>query len=193
MKLMTILVTGSNGLIGSEAVEYFDRQAHRVVGVDNNMRRYFFGPQGDTIWNLERLKRINRNFVHYDIDIRDREKIFDILKQYRFDLIIHCAAQPSHDKATEIPLIDFEVNALGTINLLEATRQYCADAIFAFMSTNKVYGEAPNEKPLVELPIRKTTTASTRHAVLTKPCTPSLARPKLPRTLWQRNTGATTG
>jgi len=149
-----ILVTGSSGLIGSEAVEYFDREGHQVIGVDNNMRRFFFGAQGDTSWNLERLKRITKNFIHYDIDIRDRERIFDLFKEYRFDLIIHCAAQPSHDKAKEIPLIDFEVNALGTMILLEATRQYSADAVFVFMSTNKVYGDAPNEKPLVELPTR---------------------------------------
>jgi CDP-paratose 2-epimerase len=154
MNYWTILITGSNGLIGSEAVEYFDRQGHRVIGVDNNMRRVFFGPEGDTTWNLERLKRITRNFIHYDVDIRDRNRIFDLFKEYRFDLIIHCAAQPSHDKAKEIPLLDFEVNALGTMNLLEATRQYCADAVFVFMSTNKVYGDAPNEKPLVELPMR---------------------------------------
>jgi CDP-paratose 2-epimerase len=149
-----ILVTGSSGLIGSEAVEYFDREGHQVIGVDNNMRRFFFGAQGDTSWNLERLKRITKNFIHYDIDIRDRERIFDLFKEYRFDLIIHCAAQPSHDKAKEIPLIDFEVNALGTVILLEATRQCSADAVFVFMSTNKVYGDAPNEKPLVELPTR---------------------------------------
>jgi CDP-paratose 2-epimerase len=149
-----ILVTGSSGLIGSEAVEYFDREGHQVIGVDNNMRRFFFGAQGDTSWNLERLKRITKNFIHYDIDIRDRERIFDLFKEYRFDLIIHCAAQPSHDKAKEIPLIDFEVNALGTVILLEATRQCSADAVFVFMSTNKVYGDAPNEKPLMELPTR---------------------------------------
>ncbi|MBI3669979.1 MAG: NAD-dependent epimerase/dehydratase family protein [Acidobacteria bacterium] len=154
MKPQTILVTGSNGLIGSEAVEYFDRQGHRVVGVDNNMRRVFFGPPGDTLWNLERLKRVTRNFTPCDIDIRDRERLFDLFKEHRFDLILHCAAQPSHDKAKEIPLLDFEVNALGTVNLLEATRQYCGDAEFLFMSTNKVYGDAPNEKPLRETPTR---------------------------------------
>ncbi len=154
MKPQTILVTGSSGLIGSEAVEYFDRQGHRVVGVDNNMRRVFFGPPGDTLWNLERLKRVTRNFTPCDIDIRDREKICDLFKEHRFDLILHCAAQPSHDKAKEIPLLDFEVNALGTVNLLEATRQYCGDAAFLFMSTNKVYGDAPNEKPLRETPTR---------------------------------------
>ena len=151
---MKILITGSSGLIGSEAVEYFDRRGHAVLGIDNNMRQVFFGPLGDTSWNLERLRRVTRSFMHYDIDIRDRERIFDLFKQHRFELIIHCAAQPSHDKAKEFPLLDFEVNALGTINLLEASRQYCPDAVFIFTSTNKVYGTVPNELPLVELETR---------------------------------------
>lgn len=154
MNRLNILVTGSSGLIGSEAVEYFDRLGNCVIGVDNNMRRVFFGPGGDTTWNLERLKGVTRNFTPYDMDIRDREKIFDLFRQHRFDLILHCAAQPSHDKAREIPVLDFEVNALGTLHLLEATRQHCPDAVFVFMSTNKVYGDAPNEKPLVELATR---------------------------------------
>ncbi len=146
----TILVTGSSGLIGSEAVEHFDRQGHCVIGVDNNMRRVFFGPAGDTTWNRDRLKRITRNFTAVDLDIRDRDKILDLFQQHRFDLIVHCAAQPSHDKARDIPFLDFEVNALGTLNLLEATRQHCPNAVFLLMSTNKVYGDAPNEKPLEE-------------------------------------------
>ncbi len=154
MKLESILVTGSSGLIGSEAVEHFDRQGHRIVGVDNNQRREFFGPAGDTTWNLERLKRSTRNFRHYALDIRDRPGIMSLFEQNRFDLVIHCAAQPSHDKAKEIPLVDFEVNALGTLNLLEATRQHSPDAVFIMMSTNKVYGDAPNEKPLQELATR---------------------------------------
>ncbi len=149
-----ILVTGSSGLIGSEAVTYFDAQGHEIVGVDNNMRQFFFGPSGDTTWNLSRLRRVTKNFTHYDTDIRSREEIFDLFKKYRFDWIIHCAAQPSHDKAKEIPLIDFEVNALGTVNLLEATRQFRDEAVFVLMSTNKVYGDAPNEKPLLELETR---------------------------------------
>src|SRR5437870_8731107 len=151
---MNVLVTGSNGLIGSEAVQHFDRQGHRVVGVDNNMRRFFFGPPGDTAWNLERLKSTTRSFAPHDLDIRDRDPIFGLFRQHHLDLIIHCAAQPSHDKAKEIPLIDFEVNALGTLNLLEATRQHCPDAVFILMSTNKVYGDAPNENRLEELPTR---------------------------------------
>jgi CDP-paratose 2-epimerase len=154
MKRENILVTGSSGLIGSEAVEHFDRRGHRVFGIDNNMRREFFGPSGDTTWNLDRLRRTTKNFVHYELDIRDRAGLFDLFNQNRFDLIIHCAAQPSHDKAGEIPLTDFEVNALGTANLLEATRQHSKDAVFILMSTNKVYGDAPNEKNLLELPGR---------------------------------------
>jgi len=151
---MKVLVTGSSGLIGSEAVEYYDHLGHTVIGVDNNMRAVFFGPQGDTCWNLERLKRVTSHFTSFDIDIRDRERIFDLFREHRFDLVIHCAAQPSHDKAREIPLLDFEVNALGTLNLLEATRQFSPGAVFIHMSTNKVYGDAPNELPLVELKTR---------------------------------------
>jgi CDP-paratose 2-epimerase len=149
-----ILVTGSSGLIGSEAVEYFDRQGHRVTGVDNNMRRVFFGPPGDTTWNLARLKKTTSRFDHRDLDIRDREGIFSLFKEHKFDAILHCAAQPSHDKAKEIPLVDFDVNAVGTANLLEAMRQFCPEARMIFLSTNKVYGDAPNEKPLNELPKR---------------------------------------
>ena len=154
MKAKTILVTGSSGLIGSEAVEHFDRQGHIVFGVDNNMRREFFGPVGDTTWNLERLKETTRGFTHYDLDIRDRAGLEEIFRARRFDLIVHCAAQPSHDKAREIPMVDFEVNALGTVNLLEATRQHSPEAVFVFLSTNKVYGDAPNELPLRELETR---------------------------------------
>jgi CDP-paratose 2-epimerase len=146
-----VLVTGSSGLIGSEAVLHFERQGHEVTGVDNNMRSEFFGAQGDTQWNLKRLVGQTTNFRHVDLDIRDREGISSLFKSSGFDLIIHCAAQPSHDKAREIPLIDFDVNAVGTINLLEATRQSCPEAVFIQMSTNKVYGDAPNELPLVEL------------------------------------------
>lgn len=154
MKPWNILVTGSSGLIGSEAVEYFDRQGHRVVGADNNMRRVFFGPPGDTLWNLERLKRTTQRFTPTAVDIRDRNAVMELFHEHHFDLIIHCAAQPSHDKAADIALIDFEVNALGTVNLLEATRQHCPEAAFVFMSTNKVYGDAPNEKPLREMETR---------------------------------------
>jgi len=152
--MKTILVTGSSGLIGSEAVEHFDRQGHKVIGVDNNMRRVFFGEPGDTTWNLERLRKVTRNFTHFNVDIRDRIALEELFRAHKFDLIIHCAAQPSHDKARDIPILDFEVNALGTVNLLEATRLHCPDAVFVFLSTNKVYGDAPNELPLKELETR---------------------------------------
>ncbi|MBE9009087.1 NAD-dependent epimerase/dehydratase family protein [Pseudanabaenaceae cyanobacterium LEGE 13415] len=148
---MKVLVTGSNGLIGSEAVEYYDREGHEVIGVDNNMRAEFFGAPGDTTWNLQRLCAKTKNFKPHSIDIRDRDRLFELFQTHSFDLIIHCAAQPSHDKACQIPILDFEVNALGTVNLLEATRQYCPEAVFIHMSTNKVYGDAPNEVPRVEL------------------------------------------
>jgi CDP-paratose 2-epimerase len=154
MKPWKILVTGSSGLIGSEAVEYFDRQGHQVVGLDNNMRRAFFGAPGDTLWNLERLKRTAKRFTPTALDIRDRKGVMALFREHQFDLIVHCAAQPSHDKAADIALLDFEVNALGTVNLLEATRLHCRDAGFVFMSSNKVYGDAPNEKPLLELETR---------------------------------------
>ena len=151
---MKVLVTGSSGLIGSEAVLHFDRDGHQVFGIDNNLRREFFGPAGDTTWNLESLQKNTRQFTHLNLDIRDREKILALFQQERFDLIIHCAAQPSHDKAKEIPFVDFDVNAVGTLNLLEATRQSNREAVFIFMSTNKVYGDAPNELPLTELATR---------------------------------------
>src|SRR5215510_11439173 len=152
--MKTLIVTGSSGLIGSEAAEHFDRQGHRVIGVDNNMRQVFFGVQGDTTWNLERLKRSTKKFEHANIDIRDRAALDQLFEANRFDMIVHCAAQPSHDKARDIPILDFEVNALGTVNLLEAARQHCRDAVFILMSTNKVYGDSPNGIPLQELETR---------------------------------------
>lgn len=151
---MKVLITGSSGLIGSEAVLHFDRRGEEVHGVDNNMRREFFGPQGDTHWNREWLLRNTQRYAHHELDIRDREGVLSLFKSHRFDAIIHCAAQPSHDKARDIPLIDFDVNAVGTLNLLEATRITNPEAVFIFMSTNKVYGDAPNERPLRELPTR---------------------------------------
>lgn len=151
---MKLLITGSSGLVGSEAVEHYDRLGHEVHGVDNNLRREFFGAKGDTLWNLARLQRGTKTFTHHPIDIRDRPSVFALFEAHRFDLVIHCAAQPSHDRARDIPLDDFDVNAVGTLNVLEATRRYCPDAVFIFMSTNKVYGDVPNEIPLVELPTR---------------------------------------
>lgn len=153
-KMKTVIITGSSGLIGSEAVQYYDNQGYRVIGVDNNMRREFFGPKGDTTWNLARLQEATRNFQHVGLDIRDCAGVLALFREPRPDFVIHCAAQPSHDKAKDIPLVDFDVNAVGTVNLLEATRRVNPEAVFIFMSTNKVYGDAPNEIPLVETDTR---------------------------------------
>jgi CDP-paratose 2-epimerase len=149
---MKVLITGSSGLIGSELVTFFDSRAQSVIGIDNNMRADFFGQEGDTNWNRQRLSQVTRRFRHYHLDIRDRAALaFLFQSEGTFDLIIHCAAQPSHDLAARRPFDDFDVNAVGTMNLLETTRQYNPDAVFVFMSTNKVYGDAPNDVPLKEL------------------------------------------
>ncbi len=149
-----VLVTGSSGLVGSEAVSHFDALGCAVVGIDNNMRRDFFGPDGDTSWNLQWLKENTRSFRHENIDIRSRRAVGMLLARERFDLVVHCAAQPSHDLAKKRPHDDFDVNAGGTLNLLEAARQSCPEAPFITLSTNKVYGDAPNELPLIELDTR---------------------------------------
>ncbi|MBL8131009.1 MAG: NAD-dependent epimerase/dehydratase family protein [Anaerolineae bacterium] len=146
----TLLVTGSSGLIGSEVVAYFDRQGWQVYGIDNNMRADFFGANGDTRWNQRRLESACRHFTHYEIDVRDRAAVRSCLDSLRPDLIVHTAAQPSHDLAASRPYDDFDVNAVGTLNLLEAARQFTPESVFVHMSTNKVYGDAPNELPLVE-------------------------------------------
>ncbi|MGN6133050.1 MAG: NAD-dependent epimerase/dehydratase family protein [Aureliella sp.] len=151
---MQVLVTGSSGLIGSAAVRHWDAQGADVVGIDNNMRETFFGPQGSTHWNLQRLLQDTRRFTHAALDICNREAIAELFQNHRFDLVIHCAAQPSHDKAKDIPYLDFDVNAGGTMNMLEATRRFAPEAVFCHMSTNKVYGDAPNEVPLKELETR---------------------------------------
>jgi CDP-paratose 2-epimerase len=150
----TILVTGSSGLIGSEAVTYFDARGYRVLGMDNNMRADFFGPKGDTTWNLKRLVAQTSHFEPFDVDIRDREQVRQFFKDHSIDATIHAAAQPSHDLAASRPFDDFDVNAVGTLNLLEAARNHAPEAPFILMSTNKVYGDAPNELPLVELDTR---------------------------------------
>ena len=152
--MKTIVVTGSSGLIGSEAVLHFDRQGYRVVGVDNNMRADFFGPKGDTTWNLQRLRGVTKRFEHRELDIRDRVGMLRLLEEERPAAIIHSAAQPSHDLAASRPFDDFDVNATGTLNLLEAARRACPESPFVFMSTNKVYGDAPNELELRETSTR---------------------------------------
>ncbi len=151
---MKMLVTGSSGLIGSEVVSHFDAMGWELHGIDNNMRADFFGSGGDTRWNQRRLSESCRNFSHHELDIRDRTEVLQILEELRPDVIVHTAAQPSHDLAASRPFDDFDVNAVGTLNLLEATRRHVPDAVFVHMSTNKVYGDAPNELPLKELETR---------------------------------------
>jgi CDP-paratose 2-epimerase len=152
--LKKLIVTGSNGLIGSEVVAHFDRLGWQVVGVDNNMRRDFFGEKGDTRWNQHRLEATCRHFRHHELDIRDRSGVQVLIEQIKPDMIVHAAAQPSHDLAASRPFDDFDVNAVGTLNLLEATHRFAPKAVFAYMSTNKVYGDRPNTIPLVELETR---------------------------------------
>src|SRR5229473_3149114 len=152
--MKTLLVTGSSGLIGSEVVTHFCGRGWRVYGIDNNMRADFFGPQGDTCRNQQRLSRAHKAFAHHELDIRDRTAMLRCLSETRPDLIVHAAAQPSHDLAASRPFDDFEVNALGTLNLLQATLQYAPQATFVYISTNKVYGDRPNTIPMVELPTR---------------------------------------
>ncbi|MGQ0633000.1 MAG: NAD-dependent epimerase/dehydratase family protein [Planctomycetaceae bacterium] len=149
-----VLVTGSSGLIGSEAVTYFDRLGATVHGVDNNMRADFFGPRGDTTWNLRRLKEQHPSFVHHELDIRNRPGVLHLIAELKPAMVVHAAAQPSHDLAAHRPFDDFDVNAVGTLNLLEATRRHAAEATFIHMSTNKVYGDAPNFIPLIETETR---------------------------------------
>ena len=149
-----ILVTGSSGLIGSEVVKHFDDLGWEVHGIDNNMRADFFGPGGDTRWNQHRLESTSRSFKHHELDIRHRQDVLAIMEQLKPDLVVHTAAQPSHDLAASRPFDDFDTNAVGTLNMLEATRQFIPDNVFIHMSTNKVYGDAPNELPLVELDTR---------------------------------------
>jgi CDP-paratose 2-epimerase len=154
MSAKRLLVTGSAGLIGSEAVHHFSALGWEVAGLDNNMRADFFGPDGDTRWNLERLQRRWPGYRHHEIDIRDRSAVLDLLASFPADLIVHAAAQPSHDLAARRPFDDFDVNAVGTLNLLEATRRHRPEAAFCYLSTNKVYGDAPNELPLTALETR---------------------------------------
>ena len=149
--LKKLLVTGSSGLIGSEVCLYFASKGWTIHGIDNNQRAVFFGPQGDTRWNQQRLAGLITGYQHHELDIRDREGVLDLLRTVRPDAIVHTAAQPSHDRAAAIPFDDFDTNAVGTLNLLEATRQACPDSPFVHMSTNKVYGDRPNTIALQEL------------------------------------------
>ena len=151
---MKVLVTGSAGLIGSEAVSFFDALGFRVDGIDNNGRADFFGPQGDTTWNRERLEATSRDYTHHDLDIRRFDAVEQLFEDRGYDLVIHAAAQPSHDLAASRPLDDFETNANGTLHLLEACRRHSPDAAFVYVSTNKVYGDNPNRLDLVELETR---------------------------------------
>lgn len=149
-----LLVTGSSGLIGSELVSFFSDLGWEVYGIDNNSRAVFFGPEGDTRWNQQRLQQKYPGFRHYECDVRDRARILELIEQIKPHACVHAAAQPSHDLAAQIPFEDFEVNAVGTLNLLEAFRRHAPESPFVFLSTNKVYGDAPNELPLIELETR---------------------------------------
>ena len=146
------IVTGSSGLIGSETARFLHQKGMHVVGMDNDMRGYFFGAEASTAWNTRRLQADLKNFAHHSIDIRDEEKVRSIFAELGADisLVVHAAAQPSHDWAAKEPFTDFTINANGTLVMLEATRQYCPEAAFIFTSTNKVYGDTPNSLPLVE-------------------------------------------
>ncbi|MFH1441021.1 MAG: NAD-dependent epimerase/dehydratase family protein [Candidatus Omnitrophota bacterium] len=151
--MSNVIVTGSCGLIGSETVSFFSEKGFDVIGIDNNMRKRFFGKDGSILWNKKRLEKKYQKYRHNAIDIRNQTKINRLFKQYGkgINLIVHTAAQPSHDWAAKDPILDFGVNALGTMVLLEAFRKYCPKAVFIFTSTNKVYGDWPNSLPFIEL------------------------------------------
>lgn len=153
--MKTILITGCGGLIGRESTEFFLSKGFRVIGIDNNMRKYFFGQDGSVQSNLDHLQT-KENFIRYDVDIRNYDDLEKIFSEYSSDIscIIHTAAQPSHDWAMKEPLTDYHVNSTATLHLLELTRKYCFDATFIFTSTNKVYGDNPNYLPLIELDTR---------------------------------------
>ena len=150
--MKTVIVTGSCGLVGSESVSFFSKKGFRVIGIDNNSRKLFFGKDGDISWIKNKLLKEIKNYNHYSTDIKNLnllEKIF-LKHKKNIKLIIHCAAQPSHDWAKDRPFVDFKINAQGTLNLLELTKKYCKQSPFIFMSTNKVYGDNPNFLPLKE-------------------------------------------
>ena len=147
-----IIITGANGLVGSEAVSFFSKKKYKVIGIDNNLRKFFFGEDGSTSWIKRKIIRENKNYIHHNIDIRNSQALDKLFKRYKnnISLIIHCAAQPSHDYGKNYPKIDFNVNATGTLNLLELTKKYCSNSPFIFMSTNKVYGDNPNKLKILE-------------------------------------------
>ncbi len=151
-----VLVTGSSGLVGSESVNFFSDKGFDVIGIDNNLRKFFFGDEGSTHWVKNSLLKRNKNFTHFNVDIRNFKALENIFKKYKkqISLIIHCAAQPSHDYGKNYPIIDFDVNAKGTLNLLELTKKYSYESKFIFMSTNKVYGDNPNKFKLKEEKLR---------------------------------------
>jgi|TARA_B110000459_G_scaffold202434_1_gene255568 CDP-paratose 2-epimerase len=146
------LITGSSGLVGSEAVKFFCNKGFDVVGIDNNLRKFFFGNDGSTSWVKKKLEHNYKNFLNYDVDVRNFSNLEKIFKKYKkkISVIIHCAAQPSHDYGKNYPIIDFNINATGTLNLLELTKKFCPDSCFIFMSTNKVYGDNPNNLKIYE-------------------------------------------
>lgn len=149
--MKTALITGSAGLIGSEAAKFFAKEGYKIIGIDNNMRQYFFGAEASTDWNLQKLKeQLKEQYEHYAVDIRNEQEVEKIFKNHKFDIVIHTAAQPSHDWAANEPMTDFSVNATGTLVMLENLRKYCPEATFIFTSTNKVYGDNPNLLPLIE-------------------------------------------
>ena len=146
------IITGSCGLVGSESALYFSRKGFRIVGIDNNSRKFFFGKDGNISWVKSKLKKQIKNYIHYNVDIRNQNSLVKIFEKYKknIKIIIHCAAQPSHDWAKNNPFVDFDINAKGTLNLLELTKKYCINVPFIFMSTNKVYGDNPNTLPIIE-------------------------------------------
>ena len=147
-----VIITGANGLVGSEAVSFFSKKKYKVIGIDNNLRKFFFGEDGSTSWIKRKIIRENKNYIHHNIDIRNSQALDKLFKRYKnnISLVIHCAAQPSHDYGKNYPKIDFNVNATGTLNLLELTKKYCPNSPFIFMSTNKVYGDNPNKLKILE-------------------------------------------
>jgi len=152
MKNKIAIVTGSAGLIGSQACDFFSKKGYKIIGIDNDMRAYFFGESSSTKDSLESLKSKINDYEHYNIDIRDYEKLNEVFSKYSstIDIVIHTAAQPSHDWAANEPLTDFSINATGTMNMLEVTRLNCSGATFIFTSTNKVYGDTPNKSPYIQ-------------------------------------------